>query len=441
MVSVFVLLFSGAARAETFFANLQGAQESPPTGSSATGYARVFVNPNTLAYSFTVVFNGLAGPQNGAHIHAPAAIGANTGIAINFGIVGGTSGTITGSGTMNATQLAQIRAHQGYVNVHSDAFPGGEIRGQLGPKRPVDFDGDGRQDLSVLQFPAAGDPRPINYLNLNSTTGLFVSGTWGNAATDFPAPGDYDGDGRDDLAYYRNGATAGAQSEFFVLRTSTGTLQYYAWGVSGDQPIARDYDGDGATDVAVFRRGATPAAVTTWYIRRGSDNTAQVVNWGQTGDTINNYDTPVPGDYDGDGKFDIAIYRFGQAPLNTFMIIRSSDGAFAYQTWGNFNSDYILPGDYDGDGKWDFAAARTGTGSTPIVWWILTSSGGTSVRTFGISTDRPVQGDYDGDARTDMALYRPATSTFWIINSFTNTINAYAWGVSGNFPTANFDAR
>ena len=356
-IVVFVFLFSATTNAETFFAYLTPAQEVPTNASTATGYARIFVNESTLQINFRVVFNNLQGTQNGAHIHAPAAIGANASVAIGFPNVGGTSGVITGTAAITALQLSQIRQHLGYVNVHSTAFPGGEIRGQLGPRRNVDFDGDGRQDFSVLHFASTGTPRPMQYWNLNSTSGTVISPTWGDALRDFPAPGDYDGDGMDDYALFRLNGT-GVQSEFWILTSSNSTVLYYAWGIGGagpnpsDTAMARDYDGDGITDVAIVRRGATTGDPLTWYIRLSTNNTARVVNWGITGAANNAfYDAPCPGDFDGDGKFDLAIYRFGTAPDNNFVILKSSDLTSIYQPWGNFVTDYIVPADYDGDGK------------------------------------------------------------------------------------------
>jgi len=67
------------------------------------------------------------------------------------------------------------------------------------------------------------------------------------------------------------------------------------WGASGDVPVTGDFDGDGKTDVATFRPSAG-----IWYILRSSDGTPQQVTWGASGDV------PVTGDFDGDGKTDVA---------------------------------------------------------------------------------------------------------------------------------------
>ncbi len=449
-IAVFVLMFSAVTKAEIFTAYLSSAQEVPTNASTATGFARIVVNESTGALTFTIVFNGLTSNQISSHIHAPAAIGANTGVAINLGAVGGTSGTITGSTTITPTQLSQLRAHLGYVNVHSANFTGGEIRGQIGVVRPVDYDGDGRTDMSVLRFPNIAPPgvSPITWWNLNSTAGVQNASNWGNANTDFPAPGDYDGDAKADIAIYRAGATAGAQSDYWIIQSSTNTFRHFAWGLNGDATVQRDYDGDGITDVAIFRKGATAAAQTTWYIRNSSNGSVRVEPFGTTGDGTNNFDTPIPGDYDGDGKFDIAVYRFGLTPINNFIIKRSSDNVISFQQFGNFNTDYILPGDYDGDGKYDLAVARTGaTGTSPLVWWILQSSTGTTrTQTFGRTSDLPTQGDYDGDARTDLAIYRAgatasAASQYWVYGSLTNTTQVTPWGIGSDFSVNTFDIR
>ncbi len=448
--SVLVTLFVAAAvNAGTFTANLSSAQEVPVNASTATGYARIFLDESAGTITFTVVFTGLTSAQISAHIHGPAGIGVNGPVVINLGVAGGTSGTLSGTSPITPTQIAQLRSHQTYVNVHSTNFPGGEIRGQIGLRRVLDYDGDGKTDYSVLRFPNVAPPgtSQITYWNQNSS-GFEANQTiqWGNANTDFPAPGDYDGDGKDDLVVYRAGAAAGQQSFFIVYRSSDNTAQFIPWGVFGDQSVARDYDGDGITDPAIFRRGATAAAQTRWIIRRSSDGAVTFTDFGLTGNGTTIFDSAIPGDYDGDGKFDIAVYRFGQAPANNYIVLRSSDSVVTFQQWGNFQTDWIAPGDFDGDGKFDLVAVRTGaTAASPMTWWIRQSSNGL-VRTeqFGISSDFPTQGDYDGDGVTDISVWRASASgsnsIFYTIGSHSGFF-ARLWGLNGDFVVNRFDAR
>ena len=65
-----------------------------------------------------------------------------------------------------------------------------------------------------------------------------------------------------------------------------------------------DYDGDGKADVAVYRDGA-------WFIIRSSDGGVTFVSWGGLPEDI-----PMPADYDGDGKADVAMYRAGRGLLS-----------------------------------------------------------------------------------------------------------------------------
>ena len=120
---VFVFLLSATVKAETFYAYLTGAQEVPAASTGGTGYARIVLNETAGTISFTVVYRNLSSAQQASHIHAPAAIGANAPVVINFGAGGGTTGTVTGMAAITPTQIAQLRAHQGYVNVHSVNFP------------------------------------------------------------------------------------------------------------------------------------------------------------------------------------------------------------------------------------------------------------------------------------------------------------------------------
>jgi hypothetical protein len=175
-----------------------------------------------------------------------------------------------------------------------------------------------------------------------------------------------------------------------------------------------DFDGDGKSDITVFR-----PSTGAWYVR-GSSVSATYM-WG------GGSDIPVAGDYDGDGKTDIAVYR----PLTgVWYIVKSSSSIGTVYAWGG-GKDIPVAADYDGDGKTDIAVFRPSTG----VWYIVKSSSSIgTVYVWGGGKDIPVPADYDGDGKADIAVFRPSTGVWYIVKSSSSWGTIYAWGGGGDTP-------
>jgi CHRD domain len=116
----------------SFNATLSGAMEVPAVETAATGAATVTVKG--MEMTLTGTYEGLSGAAQAAHIHGPAAEGANADVVVPLTFTEGAtagSGTLAGAGTLTEAQLGELKAGMYYVNVHTEANGGGEIRGQL----------------------------------------------------------------------------------------------------------------------------------------------------------------------------------------------------------------------------------------------------------------------------------------------------------------------
>lgn len=110
-------------------ARLSGAQEVPPGSSTASGLLVANLNRQTRQLTWTVDYTPMSGPATGGHFHGPAAIGQNAGVAVPFS--GSLDSPIRGSATLTEAQMADLVNGRWYVNLHTAANPGGEIRGQV----------------------------------------------------------------------------------------------------------------------------------------------------------------------------------------------------------------------------------------------------------------------------------------------------------------------
>lgn len=151
---------------------------------------------------------------------------------------------------------------------------------------PGDYDGDGKFDIAI-QRPGATATSVATFYIQQSRDGLAIR-TFG-FGTDMVVPGDYDGDGKTDIAVIREGSTPEEQLVWYIQRSSDGGVTGKTFGVTGtDLNVQNDYDGDGKTDIAVWR----DTNGTFYYIGSAGNGGTSVVQWGQRSDfPVGSYDT------------------------------------------------------------------------------------------------------------------------------------------------------
>jgi len=77
-------------------------------------------------------YSGLSGPVKAGHFHGPAEAGKNAGVALGINNAG--DSPVQGSAVLTADQAAELLADKWYVNLHTAANRGGELRGQVAPE-------------------------------------------------------------------------------------------------------------------------------------------------------------------------------------------------------------------------------------------------------------------------------------------------------------------
>ncbi|MDE2516903.1 MAG: CHRD domain-containing protein [Rhodospirillales bacterium] len=112
-----------------FMAKMDGAQEVPPKTGNGTGMAMATLDTATGMLNYTVTFSGLSGPATMAHFHGPAAAGKNAGVLVPLGKA--PTSPIKGMAKLTPAEIKDFETGMVYVNVHTKANPGGEIRGQM----------------------------------------------------------------------------------------------------------------------------------------------------------------------------------------------------------------------------------------------------------------------------------------------------------------------
>lgn len=340
-----------------------------------------------------------------------------------------------------------------------------------------DVDGDGTSDL--LTFKPGGElPVWRAYSSgglgggapkVTGVTGLTYSWRVGDNAG-LPIPGDYNGDGKLDLATFFPDFNSGHVSShgnwriYFSdnsnlrLKPVVGPLGKYlsiSFGLDRMLPVPADYDGDGADDIAVY-----DSIAGNWHIifASGGFNMTKgtlqmpgfgrIIHWGHGG-------IPVVGDYNGDGKEQPALFfpaktKKGKAKWLIFQEGKKAGQGETLEIPFGMRGDIPLVGDFDCDGKSEIAVFRRTSGR-----WHIKDFGNESIKSVSFvplanrhkASAEPIVADFDGDGCSDLAFFVAGRLGRWeilpsvfkeqamsVLPAGRNVRTVFNWGGSGELP-------
>lgn len=242
----------------------------------------------------------------------------------------------------------------------------------------ADFDGDLKQDIAVYREGTAANPQGYFYFIPSTNPNTFVGQQWGTTG-DKPVTGDFDADGKTDLCISRR---VNNQIVWIILPSGGGAVRYIQFGLATDRenPTAADFNGDGRDDLIVTRTDA--GGNLTHYVGDATNGTVvSAVQWG------NNSFAPTAfffSDYTGDNRADIAV-NYGACNANptcdtagTWWISETGSSNYTITKFGiprnaqTGAGDFPTFGDWDGDGKTDISVFRPSN----TTLYALTSSNG-----------------------------------------------------------------
>jgi hypothetical protein len=260
----------------------------------------------------------------------------------------------------------------------------------------------------LVAAPAAGAASTWFVSNSPTGAGATISFGFGEPGDVFVA-GDWDGDGTDTPGVFRRRP---GQDSLWILSnspTGAGPLITFAFGISSDLPVVGDWDQTGTDNAGVLRPDPGGTLPGTFFLAsadvNGGGNTASFT-FGNPGDT------PIAGDWDGDLRGTIGIHRaVGSQPgFSDFVEVNVNATTNVGDTipFGN-GADTPLTGDWDGngidtpgvflgvgtDGRWETKANNASGDST------------SSIFAFGLANDSPVAGDWDKNGTSTPAVVRP----------------------------------
>ncbi|MFE3068189.1 FG-GAP-like repeat-containing protein [Streptomyces sp. NPDC059247] len=264
-----------------------------------------------------------------------------------------------------------------------------------------DFNGDGVGDLASIYGYNDGRASLFTWLGKGD-------GTFGNAVRSWtadpgrwyaknmtPYSGDFNGDGRDDIAVWYDYSDT-TDSLFTFTSTVTGTFNnpvtswrgIIGWEQSRAKTVSGDFNRDGRDDLATFYHLADGGEKIRIFSAMANNVFVPVDRWNSTNWGDWNRTTFHAGDFNGDGQDDVAAwydYVDGTDGLHIWTSTASGGLSSAYPAWtgaANFmhrGNLKLVTGDYNGDGKDEFAglygyAAAPDAGAVKMFTWLTNAA-------------------------------------------------------------------
>ena len=114
-----------------FIANMDGRQETPPVATEANGSGTIVLDRATRRLSWDLSYNNMSSPVTGAHFHGPSGPGVASDVQLSVAMPTGATDEVHGEAQLTDEQMREVLAGLWYVNIHTEAHPDGEIRGQV----------------------------------------------------------------------------------------------------------------------------------------------------------------------------------------------------------------------------------------------------------------------------------------------------------------------
>lgn len=277
---------------------------------------------------------------------------------------------------------------------------------------PTDFTGDGKDDAVTFTHGDLGD------VYVSPSNGAAFTGTsvkwqdWFAPGAETPLTGDFNGDGKDDIVTFTHGS---ANDVYVALSNGSsfgGGVKWHDWfALGGEVPAVGDFNGDGKDDIAVFTNDSLGDVYVA--LSNGGAFVGTTVKWHDW--FAPNGEFPAIGDVNGDGLDDIVTFTLGNVN-DVYVALSNGSGFGAGVKWNDFfglNGEQPRVGDVNGDGKDDIVVFTNN--NLGDVYVALSNGGGFAGGGkwhdwFAPNGEFPYLGDFDGDGKDDIVTFTHTSS-------------------------------